>query len=244
MRMTEAGRFQAVGVPPGRYQLIARWTQQGPRVAGAGPEGQVPGTQWYAQQQIDVTGVDLSGINLAFAPPITVSGKVVFDGAPPGGDAQIQVRLDSAGRAPTGSFARSIKPADGGEFSITNVTPGRYRLNAFVTVPNPGAVAPGTAPPPWQVRSAADRWPRCARNAVRGRGRPHALAGGGDADDSPPATLGDDHRQGRQGRTEHGLRAVLREQGTLDWQHLAPCPFALAPERRGRRLSVHVASSG
>ena len=154
MRMTEAGRFQAVGVPPGRYQLIARWTQQQPRVPGAGPEGQVSGMQWYAQQQVDVTGVDISGINLAFAPPITVSGRVVFDGAPPGGDAQIQVRLDSAGRAPTGSFARSLKPTDGGEFSITNVTPGRYRLNAFITVPNPGAAAPGAGPPPWQVRSA------------------------------------------------------------------------------------------
>jgi protocatechuate 3,4-dioxygenase beta subunit len=154
MRMVEPGRFQAVGVPPGRYQLIARWTQQEPRTGGGPPSGQSSATQWYAQQQIDVTGVDLSGIHLAFAPPITVSGKVVFDGVPPGGDAQIQVRLDSAGRAPTGSFARSIKPTEGGEFSITNVTPGRYRLNAFVTVPNPGAVAPGTAPPPWQVRSA------------------------------------------------------------------------------------------
>jgi len=154
MRMTEPGRFQAVGVPPGRYQLIARWTEQPPRGAGATGPAQVSTAQWYAQEQIDVTGVDLTGINLAFAPPITVSGKVVFDGAPPGGDAQIQVRLDSAGRAPAGSFARSMKPADGGEFSITNVTPGRYRLNAFVTVPNPGAVAPGAAPPPWQVRSA------------------------------------------------------------------------------------------
>jgi protocatechuate 3,4-dioxygenase beta subunit len=156
MRMTEPGRFQAVGVPPGRYQLIARWTEQVPsRGAGATGPGQVSTSQWYAQEQIDVSGVDLFGINLAFAPPITVSGKVVFDGAPPGGDAQIQVRLDSAGRTPTGSFARSIKPTDGGEFSITNVTPGRYRLNAFVTVPNPGAVVPGAGPPPWQVRSAA-----------------------------------------------------------------------------------------
>jgi len=154
MRMTEPGRFQAMGVPPGRYQLIARWTEQVPRAPGTTGPGQVPTSQWYAQEQIDVTGVDLFGIHLALAPPITVSGKVVFDGAPPGGDAQIQVRLDSAGRAPAGSFARAIKPADGGEFSITNVTPGRYRLNAFVTVPNPGAVTPGTAPPPWQVRSA------------------------------------------------------------------------------------------
>src|SRR5678816_2875343 len=95
MRMTEPGRFQAVGVPPGRYQLIARWTEQPARGAGATGPGQVSMAQWYAQEQIDVTGVDLSGINLAFAPPITVSGKVVFDGAPPGGDAQIQVRLDS-----------------------------------------------------------------------------------------------------------------------------------------------------
>jgi hypothetical protein len=42
--------------------------------------------------------------------------------------------------------------SDNGEFTITGVTPGRYRLNAFVSVPNP-AGGP-VAPPAWAVRSA------------------------------------------------------------------------------------------
>jgi hypothetical protein len=156
VRMTEPGRFQAVGVPPGRYLLTARVNSQEGRPNGPPGTPQLPPGQWFAQQEIEVTGVDLGGIALTLGPPLSVSGKVVFEGGVPPPDSQIQVRLDAAGRMPVGSYSRSLKPADNGEFTIPGVTPGRYRLNASVFNQTPGPpVAPNpNAPPPWAVKSA------------------------------------------------------------------------------------------
>lgn len=152
VRLTEPGKFLAVGVPPGRYMLTARWTPQ--NAPGANPQPQVVpgGGQWFAQQEIDVTGGDLSGISLTLGPPLTFTGRVVFDGAPPPTDAQISVQLQQTGRFPTGSWGRTLKPGET-EFTITNVTPGRYRLTANVSpVQNAGGGV--FVPSPWSVRSA------------------------------------------------------------------------------------------
>src|SRR6185503_983106 len=55
VRMMEPGKFQAVGVPPGRYQLIARWAQPMQRSADGGPPiSPMSNPQWYAQQDIEI----------------------------------------------------------------------------------------------------------------------------------------------------------------------------------------------
>ena len=156
VRMTEPGKFLAVGVPPGRYQLIARWSQPVQRPPDGGPP--VPPTansQWYAQQDVEIAGADVTGITLTLTPPVSVTGRVAFEGTPPP-EAQIQVRLEPAGRA-MASFARTLKPGES-EFTITGVTPGRYRLVASMvtmTPPASAAMAPsGPLPPVWGVKSA------------------------------------------------------------------------------------------
>lgn len=155
VRMLENGAFQAMGVAPGRYQLTARMTQQGvrPTTPPGNPQASPTPTLWVAQQELDVAGVDVSGITLTLAPPIAITGRVVFEGGTPPGDAQVQVRLDGAGRNPVGSFARVLKAADNGEFTITNVVPGRYRLNASFNVQmQPGS--PMSLPAAWALKSA------------------------------------------------------------------------------------------
>ena len=155
VRMLENGAFQAMGVAPGRYQLTARLTEQGARPTSppGNPQASPTPTQWVAQQEIDVVGVDVSGITLTLAPPIAITGRVVFEGGTPPGDAQVQVRLDAAGRNPVGSFARMLKAADNGEFTIANVMPGRYRLNASFNIQmQPGGPMP--LPPAWALKSA------------------------------------------------------------------------------------------
>jgi len=163
VRMTDAGTFLAMGVPPGHWVLTARITGQDGR--GGMPPGMAPQQapltgSWFAQQEIDVAGVDMAGIVLTLAPPMTITGRVVFDGTPPGPGSQVQVRLDSVGRAPVSSMARNLKVNEAGEFSLSGVTPGRYRFAASVSTPRPEGAPPvvfsPNAPPPpsWSVKSA------------------------------------------------------------------------------------------
>jgi protocatechuate 3,4-dioxygenase beta subunit len=150
-RIGQNGRFEAQGLAPGRYSITARLTQQdrGPNPAPGTP---VTFVQLFAQQEVDVNGVDVSGIALTLAPPLTVTGRVIFEGGTPPADAVVQVRLDAAGRNPTAAFARQLKTADNGEFAISNVTPGRYRVSGSVSVQAPPGTPTLTAP--WSVKSA------------------------------------------------------------------------------------------
>jgi uncharacterized protein (DUF2141 family) len=143
------GRFRLTNVPPGQYMLVARGTLGGQR--GAMPVPAAPATpaaraqaveravadrteaaRLWAMADVSVDGRNQSNLVLTLQPGMSVSGRLVFEGAltqpdltrarvtaspinMPGPDREIGTsvagRVDSMGR-----------------FTLTGVVPGRYRI--------------------------------------------------------------------------------------------------------------------
>jgi len=137
------GMFQMVGVPAGRYTLIASMEAarppQPPGVPGQPPVPVTPtsGPLW-AQLEIDVNGEDQLNLALSLAPSLTFTGRVVIDGAAPPEMRAVRVQLEPAGW-PTGNRSTSTaSPDQSGVFTMIGVVPGKYRLNASASSTTPG----------------------------------------------------------------------------------------------------------
>ena len=136
-RVNLDGSFEFADIAPGQYTLAARL----PRPGTAGQKA--PPQVLSALAEVDVQGEDVRGITLQLQEGLTVSGVVRAEGtAPPPNLSALRVMLSPlrAGNAVTVSSTGSTIGADG-RFTITGVTPGRYRLTT-------------TPPAPWTVRSA------------------------------------------------------------------------------------------
>jgi len=143
--------FQAVGVAAGHYFLTAFLDQPQPRppaVPGAAQGPQPPPITYWAQQEIDVNGEDMLNLTLALGPPMKISGRVIFDGAPPPDMRFVQVRLETAGVQPVSRSTPSVTADASGAFTLNNVIPGKYRLTTSV---NTNAASGG---PAWSVLSS------------------------------------------------------------------------------------------
>jgi hypothetical protein len=146
--------FSIPNVPPGHYRLIARakppvtpGAAAAPARAAANPGfldimGAMGGggkdlTLW-AEQQIDVIGVDQSGLSLRLQPGLTVSGRVEFEtsraqppdpaavriGMSPAATDTASSPIEAVGRLMTGTFAAAQKD---GTFVVSGLTPDSYR---------------------------------------------------------------------------------------------------------------------
>jgi hypothetical protein len=153
--------FSIPNVPPGRYRLLAR--AKPPVAPGAAPPaksaaptasfldvmGAMGGvgkdlTLW-AEQQIEVSGVDQSGLSLRLQPGLTISGRVEFETSRPQAPDASAVRIgvsparvetgaspiEAVGRLMTGTFVPAEKD---GTFVVAGLTPDRYR--ALFVPPN------------------------------------------------------------------------------------------------------------
>jgi protocatechuate 3,4-dioxygenase beta subunit len=119
------GRFTLSGLPPGSYVIDARVFD---------PPGS---TMLWAGGEVLVAGED-QNLSLRLQPALAVSGRVAFDASsrvPPADLSKISVTLtpSTQGFAATGGSARA---AANGEFTMTNIAPGRYRLSAALPVPS------------------------------------------------------------------------------------------------------------
>ena len=132
--------FSYVGVAPGRYTLLARAVERPPATPGASYASVIRGvTTMWAMAEIAVDGSDLPGVILALQPPMTISGRVRLErtaapaGAPPIDLTRVRVILSPAAARPD-VLAMAIAPATNakanGEFTLSGVMPGRYRINA------------------------------------------------------------------------------------------------------------------
>jgi protocatechuate 3,4-dioxygenase beta subunit len=137
------GLFQVVGVPAGRFTLVASMEParqpQPPGTPGQPPTPPSPPSgQFWAQQEIDVNGEDQLNLALTLAPALTFTGRVVIDGAAPPEMRAVRIQLEPAGW-PTGNRSTySVSPDQSGVFTMNSVIPGKYRLNASASSGGPG----------------------------------------------------------------------------------------------------------
>jgi hypothetical protein len=105
--------------------------------------------QFWAMADVTVDGSPVSGIVLTLQPGMTLAGRIEFNatrGTPPADLSRVRVTLAPA---PTGGGPNIVLGAPfgqvdaSGKFTVSGVTPGRYRLNSVAPVP-PGA-GPGQA---------------------------------------------------------------------------------------------------
>lgn len=119
--------------------------------------GDPTATQYWAQADVPVDGAPISGVTLALQPGMTVTGKVEFrsSNARPGADFRsvqlmlLPVATSSGPRLNLGTPAVQID--DKGQFTVTGVTPGRYRITGNVAAGGNQGPSMG---PPWRLGSA------------------------------------------------------------------------------------------
>jgi hypothetical protein len=152
------GHFKYTGVTPGRYELTARSATPRPADApgrtpamgsyGSGeplPPGLDPDVVTWASAEIDVSGNDVSGIELALQPAFHVAGRILLDGTTTvspdltkvnitmpyvdgGGGYSFQSNGQLRGRI--GVIAPAV--AADGTFRVSPVLPGSYRMTATI----------------------------------------------------------------------------------------------------------------
>jgi uncharacterized protein (DUF2141 family) len=142
------GRFTFAGVTPGSYAILSRGAPPGSAPPPPGPEGMRQTPPLWATAEVAVEGQNVSGVTLMLQEGMTVSGKVVLEGTtlPPPPLNRVRVNLAAAqSEVNLGTSAAAVDAS--GQFTITGVTPGRYRLTATL----PGA-RPDT--PGWTLKSS------------------------------------------------------------------------------------------
>lgn len=131
-RIGQDGRFSFEAVSPGQYVLAARHHD---------PDTRVPSAGRWAQQDISVSGGNIDGITLTLQHGMMVTGVVVPDeGALESSPAGVV--LTPASRFLAESVFLHAAVGDGGRFTMTNVVPGRFKLEFR------------SASPEWRLASA------------------------------------------------------------------------------------------
>jgi uncharacterized protein (DUF2141 family) len=141
-RVAADGAFSFADIPPGNYTVLAR--------ANAALQPGAPPAMVWASTEIAVDGEPITGLSLGLQPGMTVSGQVRFAGSrlkPPDDLGSVRVSLAPEQAEGTVGFAPGTNGIDSqGRFTISGITPGRYRLTASF----PGSGRPGG----WQLRAA------------------------------------------------------------------------------------------
>ncbi|HEX5068959.1 MAG TPA: carboxypeptidase-like regulatory domain-containing protein, partial [Vicinamibacterales bacterium] len=136
------GRFRYTNVTAGRYTVTAKRPGDPPL---------------WAQAQVDVSGADVTGLELHLQPGLSLRGRLVFDGqtlAPPANLASVRITIapptgGGGGMANLTNYglgtSMAVNADDDGFFQIGGVIPGDYVVGSFI----PGNPATG-----WWLRSA------------------------------------------------------------------------------------------
>jgi hypothetical protein len=140
------GRFAFGAVPPGSYDVVAR------TLPPPGPPAfdRPPFSPNWAVSRIAIGSAAPPPISLELQPSLTIAGRIVFEGLsqPPEDVPNIRVGVRPTPGSGVPNFPDPVPMDKNGRFTISNLTPGRYRL--FVVVP-PNNV---TQVPDWFPRMA------------------------------------------------------------------------------------------
>jgi hypothetical protein len=153
VRSEPDGRFSVSSITPGRYMVIARSFAPSPVTTSGSPLiiPSVP-TQW-STAEIVVEGEDITNVALTPQTPITIAGRVVFEGSRPAPDLSgLRLPALSAGQS-IGTFQvplPQIQLEPESRFSIAGIMPGVYRLGALSSQATPGIRA---SIGPWWLKS-------------------------------------------------------------------------------------------
>jgi hypothetical protein len=172
------GTFTYRAVAPGRYTLTARATLGGPgrgdvtviyrnqgvgAMAAAPPPPLPPGTvadpsagarpAYWALSEISVSGQDVENVVLALEPAMTMTGQVRFEGSatPPRDLGRVRLSLPPAPSPDmqVSTVFPNVTVTHTGEFTVSNITPGRYVMTGSVPTPSE-SFTPAT----WRLKSA------------------------------------------------------------------------------------------
>jgi hypothetical protein len=166
------GTFSLTGVTPGAYTLSVRATPRSDATGRGGTPDQslataarllganVGSPTLWASADVTVDGRDLSDIVLRLQPGMTVSGRLVFEGAssqtadvsrahvalmpPPTGSSPVEIMMTML----TGTISATIAPD--GTFTVKGVLPNKYR----VTTSGLGILLNQAATSGWTLKSA------------------------------------------------------------------------------------------
>ncbi len=120
MHVPANGQFSILNVPAGTYTLTAR--------------AMAPTALW-ASTEIAVTGERVTDLALSMQPGLSVSGRVVVEGAASVDIQQMRITALIAGEI-AGEIAPVIASPDAsGQFTLEGVVPGRYRIGAYPSSP-------------------------------------------------------------------------------------------------------------
>ena len=157
----DIGEYRVAGLPPGEYFVAAS-----PRAIGFGGPGMAsttghgggaltntttyyPGTvdQAGAQAITVAAGAEVPNIvfTLQSVPAYRVSGMVVDDNGAPIAHAMVMLMNDPRNGTMFMGPGGNAQTGDDGRFSIGDVTPGTYRVNASVPMISGGGIAGGAA---------------------------------------------------------------------------------------------------
>jgi hypothetical protein len=145
------GHFSVSGLAPGQYMVTARAASAAASPSAGGRGGSSPPVMdLWAVADLNIMGLDVSGVTLRLAPGMRVSGRIAVEATtetPPADLSRVQIRLMSP---PTSAMSFGVPPGQAntdGTFGFAGVPPGQYYFTANMIGGTP-------ARPAWTVKSA------------------------------------------------------------------------------------------
>lgn len=121
MHVPANGQFSIMNVPPGTYTLRA--------------SASVKQSHLWASSEIIVSGEPITGLALELQTGLSISGRIVTEGAVPVDVTKMRITASVVGDSSADVAPIIASPDGSGHFTLAGVLPGRYRITAYPSSP-------------------------------------------------------------------------------------------------------------